>query len=53
MPPAFVDDKVYTDEQEIQLDIFLMRLDEMAESDGFPEHYNEGWKRRADNWAAT
>ncbi len=53
VPPAFVDDKVYTDEQEIQLDIFLMRLDEMAESDGFPEHYNEGWKRRADNWAAT
>lgn len=53
VPPVFVNDKVYTDEQMIQHDIFLMRFDEMAETDGFPEDYNEGWKRRADNWGAT
>ena len=53
VPPSFVNDKFYTDEQEPQLDIFLMRLDEMAERDGFPEHYNEGWRRRDDNWAVT
>jgi hypothetical protein len=53
VPPTFVNDKVYDDEQMIQLDIFLMRLDEMEESDGFPEDYNEGWKRRNDNWAVT
>ena len=34
VPPEFVDDKIYTDEQEIQHDIFLMRLDEMPEEDG-------------------
>lgn len=53
VPPVFVNDKIYDDEQMIQLDIFLMRLDEMAESDGYPEHFNEGWKRRDDNWAVT
>jgi hypothetical protein len=53
VPPEFVTDKVYDDEQLIQFDIFLMRLDEMEERDGFPEHYNEGWKRRNDNWAVT
>lgn len=53
VPPVFVNDKVYDDEQAIQFDIFVMRLDEMAERDGFPEHYNEGWKRRNDNWAVT
>lgn len=53
VPPEFVGDKVYTDEQEIQHDIFLMRLDELPESYGFPEDFNEGWKRKDDNWPVT
>jgi hypothetical protein len=53
VPPVFVDDRVFADEQEVQHAIFLMRLDEMAETDGFPEHFHEGWKRRDDNWTAT
>jgi hypothetical protein len=53
VPPVFVDDRVFDDEQEVQHAIFLMRLDEMAETDGMPEHFNEGWKRRVDNWTAT
>lgn len=53
VPPEFVSDKVYTDEQEIQHDIFLMRLDELPETEGGPESYHEGWKRRDDNWPAT
>jgi len=53
VPPEFVDERVFGDEQEVQHAIFLMRLDEMAESDGYPEHFHEGWKRRDDNWTAT
>ncbi len=53
VPPEFVDNRVFNDEQEVQHAIFLMRLDEMAESDGYPEHFHEGWKRRDDNWTAT
>lgn len=53
VPPEFVDDKVYDDEQEIQHAIFLMRLDELSDSYGFPEDFDEGWKRRADNWPTT
>jgi hypothetical protein len=53
VPPVFVNDKSYDNEQDPQHDIFLMRLDEMAESDGYPEHFNEGWKRRNDNWTVT
>ena len=53
VPPEFVTDKVYSDEQEPQHDIFMMRLDELPESDGFPEHFREGWKRRDDMWTAT
>lgn len=53
VPPEFVDGRVFDDEQEIQHAIFLMRLDEMAETDGYPEHFHEGWKRRDDNWTAT
>lgn len=53
VPPKFVTEKVYDNEQEVQHDIFLMRLDEMAETDGMPEHFNEGWKRRDDHWTAT
>lgn len=53
VPPEFIDDKIYTCEQEIQHEIFLMRLDELPESAGMPEHYHEGWKRRSDNWPVT
>ncbi|WP_439537676.1 N,N-dimethylformamidase, small subunit [Methyloversatilis sp.] len=53
VPPVFATDEVYTSEQDIQHAIFLMRLDEMPESDGFPEHYHEGYKRRDDNWPVT
>ena len=53
VPPEFIDEKVYTNEQEIQHDIFLMRLDELPESYGFPEDFDEGWKRKDDNWPVT
>lgn len=53
VPPTFVGDKVYTDEQEIQHEIFLMRLDELPETAGNPEDFNMGWKRRSDNWPVT
>lgn len=53
VPPEFVNDTVYTSEQAIQHDIFLMRLDELPQSAGMPEHYTEGWKRRSDNWPVT
>ncbi|MGF1527943.1 MAG: N,N-dimethylformamidase, small subunit [Candidatus Competibacterales bacterium] len=53
VPPEFVNDKVYDNEHDPQHDIFLMRLEEMDETDGYPEHFNEGWKRRNDNWTVT
>lgn len=53
VPPILADDRIFNDEQEVQHAIFLMRLEEMAESDGYPEHFHEGWKRRDDNWTAT
>lgn len=53
VPPEFVSDKVYDNEQDPQHDIFLMRLDEMDETDGQVEHFHEGWKRRDDNWTVT
>ena len=53
VPPEFVTDKVYDNEQDPQHDIFVMRLDEFAETDGFPEHFREGWKRRDDFWTVT
>lgn len=53
VPPEFVTDKVYDNEQDPQHDIFLMRLDEMPETDGFPEDFREGWKRRDDKWTVT
>jgi hypothetical protein len=53
VPPSFVNDKVYNDENEIQHDIFLMRLDQYPERDGEPEHAHDGWKRHDDNWAVT
>ena len=51
VPPRFIDDRVFTDDHSAAHAIFVMRLDEMAETDGMPEHFNEGWKRRAENWA--
>ena len=51
VPPTFVSDKVYDNEHDPQHDIFLLRLDEMDETDGYPEHFNQGWKRHNDNWA--
>lgn len=53
VPPTFVNDKIYDNEQDPQHDIFLMRLDEMEEEDGMPQHFHEGWKRRDDNWTVT
>jgi hypothetical protein len=53
VPPTFVGTKTYSNEQDPQHDIFLMRLDEFPEADGFPEHFREGWKRRDDMWTAT
>lgn len=53
VPPEFVDDRVFTEEQDAQHAIFLMRLDELPETAGFPEHYTEGWKHRDDNWPVT
>ncbi len=53
VPPVFATDKVYDNEQDPQHDILLMRFDEMPPTDGFPEDFNDGWKRRADNWAVT
>lgn len=53
VPPTFVTEKVYDDEQEIQHDIFLLRLDELPAEAGMPEHFHEGWKRRDDNWPVT
>lgn len=53
VPPEFATDKVYDNEQDPQHDIFLMRLDEMDETDGYAEHFHEGWKRRDDNWTVT
>jgi len=52
-PPEFVTDKVYDNEQDPQHDIFVMRLDEFAETDGFRSTFREGWKRRDDFWTVT
>lgn len=53
VPPEIVSDKVYTDENEVQHDIFLLRLDQYPQEDGLPEHFDEGWKRHDDNWVVT
>ena len=52
-PPRLVNDKVYSDENEIQHDIFLLRLDQYPETDGMPEDFYEGWKRHDDKWAVS
>lgn len=53
VPPEFVTDTVYDNEHDPQHDIFVMRLDELEEMDGYPEHFHEGWKRRDDHWAKS
>jgi len=53
VPPTFVDDRIFTDENEIQHEIFLLRLDQYPQTDGMPEDFHEGWKRHDDNWAVT
>lgn len=53
VPPSFVNDKVYTDENEIQHDIFLLRLEQYPESDGMPKDFHEGRKRHDDHWAVS
>ena len=53
VPPEFATDEVYDNEHDPQHDIFLLRLDELPESDGFSEHFREGWKRRDDMWATS
>lgn len=53
VPPEFVDDRVFDNEQDVQHAIFLMRLDELPETDGMPEDFHEGWKRRSDGWVVT
>jgi hypothetical protein len=52
VPPALVDDRVFTDEQEAQHEIFRMRLDQYPEEDGMPEHFDPSWKQPGgENWA--
>ncbi|MEA2248113.1 MAG: hypothetical protein QOH46_2642 [Solirubrobacteraceae bacterium] len=51
--PEFVGDKVFDDEQDAHDEIFRLRFDQYPERDGMPEHFNEGWKRRMDNWAVS
>lgn len=51
--PVLIDDVVFDNEQDAQHAIFLLRLDQYPETDGFPEHFHEGWKRRDDNWCVT
>ncbi len=53
VPPKFANDRVYDNENEVQHDVFLLRLDQYPETDGMPEHFSEGWKRRDDNWTVT
>lgn len=51
VPPAFADDRVFTDEQDAQAEIFKMRLEQYPETDGMPEHYEPSWKSRGENWS--
>jgi len=49
--PKFVDDRVFTDEQEAQYEIFAMRFTQYPAEDGMPEHYTPAWKTRGENWS--
>jgi hypothetical protein len=50
VPPRFVEDLVFADEQAAQAVIFAMRLDQYPAEDGMPEHYTPAWKARGENW---
>ena len=52
VPPRFVDDRVFDDEQAAQAAIFEMRLDQYPAEDGMPEHCTPAWKARGENWGA-
>lgn len=52
VPPKFVDDRVFTDEQTAQAEIFTMRLAQYPAEDGMPEHCTPAWKARGENWGA-
>jgi hypothetical protein len=52
VPPKFVDDRVITDEQAAQAEIFKMRLEQYPAEDGMPEHCTPAWKARGENWGA-
>ena len=52
IPAKFVDDRVFTDEQAAQTEIFKMRLKQYPAEDGMPKHYTPGWKARGENWGA-
>ncbi len=51
VPPRFIDDRIFTDEQAAQAEIFTMRLEQYPAEDGMPEHYSPAWKTRGENWA--
>ncbi|BBZ07627.1 hypothetical protein MDOR_17960 [Mycolicibacterium doricum] len=51
VPPKFVDDRVFTDEQAAQAEIFAKRLEQYPAEDGMPEHCTPAWKARGENWA--
>jgi hypothetical protein len=50
VPPKFADDRVFTDEQTAQAEVFSMRLEQYPAEDGMPEHYTPAWKARGENW---
>jgi hypothetical protein len=50
--PQFVDDRVFTDEQAAQTEIFKMRLTQYPAEDGMPQHCTPAWKSRGENWGA-
>jgi hypothetical protein len=51
--PEFATDEVFTNEQDAHDAIFRLRLDQYPETDGMPEDFDEGWKRRMDSWAVS
>lgn len=51
VPPSFVDDVVFTDENEAQYEVFRRRLEQYPSDDGLPEHFTPAWKRPGgENW---
>lgn len=50
VPPSFADERVFTDEQTAQAEIFAMRLEQYPAEDGMPEHCTPAWKARGENW---